>query len=295
MRPNVQFSQAGHSLDDVAVIIPARMAASRLPGKPLAMIGDAPMIVQVMRRAYEAGFGQEGQGRVIVACDDQMIADAVIAHGGEAIITSPDHRSGSDRVFEALKAIDPEENIDVVVNLQGDLPEIDGGILSPLVAALRQGGGDISTPVAAARDEDLSRSQVVKAAIAFAAMPFAAGDAAMPVAAGDAARPVAAGDMGRVLYFSRHPIPHGGGEAMPIWHHIGIYAWRRSALARFVALPPSPLELAENLEQLRALEDGMTITALVVDSTAAGIDTPEDLKDARRRMESNKNNGEKQP
>ncbi|MCE2517800.1 MAG: 3-deoxy-manno-octulosonate cytidylyltransferase [Alphaproteobacteria bacterium] len=265
MRPNVHSEPENTALDGVAVIIPARMAASRLPGKPLAMIGDAPMIVQVMRRAYEAGFGQ-GSSRVIVACDDQAIADAVTAHGGEAILTDPDHPSGSDRVHEALNAIDPDETLDVVVNLQGDLPEIDAAMLVPLVAALRDKGADISTPVARASAEEIPRPQVVKAAIAF----------------DDTPKP---GDVGRVLYFSRHAIPHGGGTPdVPIWHHVGIYAWRRSALKRFVSLPPSPLEQTEKLEQLRALEDGMTITALVVDTAPGGIDTPEDLNEARLRL-----------
>lgn len=278
MRPNVHSDAEPDALNGVAVIIPARMAASRLPGKPLAMIGDVPMIVQVMRRAHEAGFGKAGFGkagfnggssRVIVACDDQAIADAVTAHGGEAILTDPDHPSGSDRVHEALEAIDPDGMLDVVVNLQGDLPEIDATMLVPLVAALRQQGADLSTPVAPASADEIARPQVVKAAIAFG---------------GDA--PPRRGDVGRVLYFSRHPIPHGGGTAdMPIWHHVGIYAWRRSALERFVGLPPSPLERTEKLEQLRALEDGMTITALVVDTAPGGIDTPEDLEDARLRFE----------
>lgn len=268
MRPNVPSSAENINLDGVAIIIPARMAAARLPGKPMAMIGDAPMIVQVMRRAHEAGFGH-GASRVIVACDDQTIADSVIAHGGEAILTDPNHPSGSDRVHEALTVMDPEEKIEIVVNLQGDLPEIDAHILKPLVAALRNSGADLATPVAPASEEEITRPQVVKAAIAFAE------------------HPPQAGDHGKVLYFSRHAIPHGGGSTdVPIWHHVGIYAWTRRALARFVSLPPSPLELAEKLEQLRALEDGMAVTALVVDSAPGGIDTPEDLEEARGRMES---------
>jgi len=233
------------------------------------------MIVQVMRRAWEAGFGADDQSRVIVACDDQAIADAVTAHGGEAVLTRPDHPSGSDRVEEALSEIDSEGKIEVVINLQGDLPEIDAGILPMLVSALEDEGVDIATPVAPARPEEVGLTQVVKAAIAF---PDGV---------------INPGSIGRVLYFSRHPIPYGG-EAVdawtrapaPIWHHVGIYAWRRSALRRFVSLPPSPLERAEKLEQLRALEDGMHISALVVDSAPGGIDTPEDLEQARARMNS---------
>lgn len=252
--------------DEIAVIIPARLAASRLPGKPLAMIGDAPMIVHVLNRAREAGFGAPGGSRVIVACDDTSIADAVQSHGGEAILTRADHPSGSDRVHEALEAIDPEGRIRVVINLQGDLPDIDASILWPLVAALSEGDAAIATPVAPASDAEIDLDQVVKAAIA-----FPRGD-------------VEPGSVGRVLYFSRCPIPHGGGAAMPIWHHVGIYAWRRDALSRFVGLPPSPLEQTEKLEQLRALEDGMGIVALVVDTAPGGIDTPADLDAARQRM-----------
>ena len=237
----------------------------RLPGKPLAMIGDAPMIVHVMRRAMAAGFGSAGS-RVIVACDDQAIADAVTAHGGEAIMTRADHPSGSDRVHEAIEAIDPDGKIEVIVNLQGDLPEIDAAMLPGLVDSLIASGADIATPVTPARRDEIPLSQVVKAVAAFPGGVSTAGA------------------NGRVLYFSRLPIPHGGDETTPIWHHIGIYAWRRQSLARFVSLPPSPLEKLEKLEQLRALEDGMVITAHVVDTAPGGIDTPEDLAAVRQRL-----------
>jgi len=276
MRPyvptnDVSAPELAKALTGVAVIIPARMAASRLPGKPLEMIGDAPMIEQVMRRAWEAGFGQDThQSRVIVACDDQRIADAVTEHGGEAVLTDPDHPSGSDRVYEALMAIDPEGAIDTVINLQGDLPDIDARILLPLVTALREKKADIATPVAPAHDHEIPLPQVVKAVVA------------LPETNNQSSR---AGAVGPVLYFSRQPIPHGGGSAdMPIWHHVGIYAWSRQALAKFVTLPPSPLEKTEKLEQLRALENRMSIVALVVDSAPGGVDTPEDLDAARRRM-----------
>lgn len=259
-------SRSGLADDEIAVIIPARMAASRLPGKPLAMIGDAPMIVQVMRRAIEAGFGQPGGSRVIIACDDAAIAEAVTDAGGDAVLTDPDHPSGSDRVHEALTAIDPDGRIKVVVNLQGDLPEIDAAMLWPLVDALIDADAAIATPVAPASPEEIGLDQVVKAAIAF---PDGS---------------TAPGSVGRVLYFSRCPIPHGGDASTPIWHHVGIYAWRREALGRFISLPPSPLERVERLEQLRALEDGMAIVALVVDSAPGGIDTPEDLAAARARL-----------
>ena len=268
MRPNDHVSSLNANLNGVAVIIPARLAASRLPGKPLAMIGDAPMIVQVMRRAWEAGFGQgDSTSRVIVACDDQSIADAVVAHGGEAVLTRVDHPSGSDRVYEALEVIDPERTIDTVINLQGDLPDIDARILLPLVAALRANKADIATPVAPAHDHEIPLSQVVKAVLALPEDQYKTGA------------------VGSVLYFSRHAIPHGGEtSSRPIWHHVGIYAWSRPTLAKFVELPPSPLEKTEKLEQLRALENGMRIVGLVVDSAPGGVDTPEDLEAARCRM-----------
>jgi len=275
MRPNVPISSSASSSDrvdprdGVAVIIPARLKAMRLPEKPLAMIGDAPMIVHVMRRAWEAGFGTgQNTSRVVVACDDASIADAVTAYGGEAILTDPDHPSGSDRVYEALMNIDPEGEIDTVVNLQGDLPDINAAMLLPLVEALRDQQADIATPVAPAQDHEIPLPQVVKAVVV------------LPEGQ------IGAGQVGPVLYFSRQPIPTGGGTAtLPVWHHVGIYAWSRQALATFVNLPPSPLEKSEKLEQLRALEAGMRIVALVVDSAPGGVDTPEDLNQARRRME----------
>jgi 3-deoxy-manno-octulosonate cytidylyltransferase (CMP-KDO synthetase) len=263
MRPNVPPLTDD---DSVAVIIPARMAATRLPEKPLVMIGDMPMIAHVMTRAREAGFGTPGGSRIIVACDDQAIADVVIAHGGEAMLTSKDHPSGSDRVHEAIETIDPEGEIEVVINLQGDLPEIDASILPDLVEALRRTEADIATPVAPASRDEIPLSQVVKAVIAFPESD------------------IAPGARGRVLYFSRHHIPYGSDVKTPVWHHVGIYAWKRQSLARFVTLPPSPLEKLEQLEQLRALEDGMLITAHVVDTAPGGIDTSDDLNAVRRRM-----------
>jgi 3-deoxy-manno-octulosonate cytidylyltransferase (CMP-KDO synthetase) len=275
MRPNVPIKDNVEALKHIAVIIPARMQAARLPEKPLAMIGDAPMIVHVMRRAFEAGFGKNG-GQVIVACDDQRIVDAVKDdavpdHEGIAGLTDPEHPSGSDRVYAALESIDPDGNIDIVINLQGDLPDIDASMLMPLVDALMTFDADIATPVARATAEEIEKPQIVKAAIAFGA------------------RTPDVGASAPVLYFSRHPIPYGGShkegpDDVPVWHHVGIYAWRRSSLAQFVSLPVSPLEKTEKLEQLRALEAGMKIVALVVDSAPGGIDTPEDLDAARKRM-----------
>ncbi len=244
---------------NIAVIIPARMDASRLPRKPLAIIGGEPMIVHVMRRAIEAGFHKP-----IIACDHEDIFNAVEKAGGTAVMTSDKHPSGSDRVQEAANIIDPHKKIDIIINLQGDLPFIDASILMPLAATLNKGNADIATPFAPATKAEAELPQVVKAAIAFPN------------------ENCEIGDIGRVLYFSRQKIPANAGIALPIWHHIGIYAWRREALERFVTLKPSPLEKAEKLEQLRALEDGMAINGLVVDHAPKGVDTPQDLDDAQK-------------
>ena len=259
--------------EEVAVVVPARMESTRLPGKPMAMIGDAPMVVQVWRRAREAGFGGQTGPRLVVACDDKSIADSVLGHGGEAVLTRPDHPSGSDRVHEALDIIDAEGRIKIVVNLQGDLPEIDASILWSLADAVASGDADIATPVAPLTVAEARLEQVVKAVVGFPA---------------EIADDPKTGAVGRALAFTRHPDAgdrgHGDGK-MAVFHHVGIYAWQRQALTRFVGLPPSPLEKAERLEQLRALEDGMEIAAVVVDSAPGGIDTPEDLDAVRRRFD----------
>ena len=257
---------------EVVVVIPARMGSSRLPGKPLAMVGGAPMVVQVWRRAVEAGFGEGSGMPLVVACDDGDIAKAVEAEGGEAVLTSRDHPSGSDRVQEAVEAIDPEGRAKVVVNLQGDLPEIDASVLWLLARALAKEDAAIATPVAPLAAAEKQREQVVKAVVGFP---------------GEVVGDPKAGDIGRALAFTRHPDAggrEGGDGKTKVFHHIGIYAWQRQALARFVGLPPSPLEEAEQLEQLRALEDGMKVVAVVVDSVPGGIDTPEDLAAARERF-----------
>ena len=235
------------------IIIPARLASTRLPGKPLADIGGEAMIVHVWRRACEADIGP-----VVVACAEAEIADAITAAGGTAVLTRPDHVSGSDRAFEALQAVDSEANIDAVVNLQGDLPTIDPAALATVLAPLADADVDISTLVAEiTEDGERDDPNVVKAAVAFA----------------DGA------DIGRALYFSRALVPAGEGS---LYHHIGIYAYRRAALARFVTLPPGRLEARERLEQLRALEVGMRIDAARVDTVPLGVDTPADLERARR-------------
>jgi 3-deoxy-manno-octulosonate cytidylyltransferase (CMP-KDO synthetase) len=237
--------------DEALIIIPARMAATRLPGKPLADIAGQPMIVHVLRRAEAAGLGP-----VVVATDDETIATAVEKAGGRAIMTRADHVSGSDRIFEALELVDPEGRAKVVVNVQGDLPTLEGSDLRSAVALLSNPAVDIGTLAAEIRKpEERTNPNVVKVV----------GSALTP-------------NRLRALYFTRATAPAGDG---PLYHHIGLYAYRRAALARFVKLPPSPLELRERLEQLRAIEAGMRIDVAVVDSVPLGVDTPEDLETAR--------------
>jgi len=228
------------------------MASTRLPGKPLADIGGVPMIVHVWRRATEAGIGP-----VVVACAEPEIASAVEAAGGRAVLTRPDHPSGSDRIFEALSILDPEGRHDGVVNLQGDLPTLDPSVVRAALAPLSDPACDIATLVAPIQDPaERDDPNVVKVALS------------MPACAAS----------GRALYFSRSTIPWGDG---PLFHHIGLYAYRREALARFVTLPPGVLEQRERLEQLRALENGMRIDAAVVGTVPLGVDTPGDLARAR--------------
>jgi 3-deoxy-manno-octulosonate cytidylyltransferase (CMP-KDO synthetase) len=237
------------------IVIPARLAATRLPGKPLAMIGAQPMIVHVLRRAQAAAVGP-----VVVACGDEAIAAAVRAAGGHAVMTDPDLPSGSDRVHAALLAVDPAGAHDVVINLQGDLPGLPPAFLPAVLAPLADPAIDIATLVAPVTTaEEAAAPSVVKAVCAFAGGQATA----------------------RALYFSRAAVPAGEG---PLWHHIGIYAYRRAALARFVALPPSPLERREKLEQLRALEAGMAMAAARVGHAPFGVDTPEDLQRARQSL-----------
>lgn len=238
------------------VVIPARMASTRLPGKPLADIGGTPMIVHVMRRAQDAGIGP-----VAVACAEAAIADAVRAAGGIAVLTDPALPSGSDRVHAALAELDPQARHDVVVNVQGDTPTLDPAVLRVVTGPLADRAIDIATLVAPIADEaEAANPSFVKAACVFA--PGAS--------------------VSQALYFSRARVPSGDG---PLWHHIGIYAYRRAALARFVALPASPLEQRESLEQLRALEAGMRIACTRVDHGPFGVDTPADLERARRIMQ----------
>ena len=243
------------------VLIPARLASRRLPDKPLADIHGEPMIAHVWRRAVEAEVGP-----VVVACAEAAIAEAVTAAGGRAVLTRPDHPSGSDRIFEALQAVDPDGKHDAVVNLQGDLPTIAPAAIHAAFRLLADPAVDIGTLAAEIRDPAERRDpNVVKAAAAFAP-----------------GRRIA-----RAVYFSRAPVPWTGedGDA-PLYHHIGLYVFRRAALERFIELPRAPLEERERLEQLRALEAGMRIDVALVDTVPLGVDTPADLARARDLMAS---------
>ena len=245
------------------IVIPARLQASRLPGKPLAEIDGVPMIVWVLRRALAAEIGP-----VVVACAEAEIARAVEDHGGRAVLTRPEHPSGSDRIFEALEAVDPDKRHDVAVNLQGDWPTVDPAMLRAVLAPLDNPDVDIASLAARIADPAERDNQNVVKAVLAVPPTTASGQGAAPVA--------------RALYFSRAKVPWDGGDPeAPLYHHIGIYAYRREALARFVAMPASPLEIRERLEQLRALEAGMRIDVGLVDTVPFGIDTPADLARAR--------------
>ena len=236
---------------DILILIPARMESMRLPGKPLADIGGMPMIVRVMRRAEDAAVGP-----VLVATDSQAIADAVTTAGGRAVMTRSDHQTGSDRIFEALGKADPDGRTRIVVNVQGDFPMLTGADINAALSPLADPAVDIAT-LALEITEDAERKDpnVVKAICS----------------------PVSPGRF-RALYFTRTTAPSGDG---PLYHHIGLYAYRRVALERFVALPPSPLETRERLEQLRALEAGMRIDVALTTNPIFGVDTPEHLAKAR--------------
>lgn len=237
---------------ETLIVIPARMQATRLPGKPLADIAGTPMIVHVWQCARAAGLGP-----VVVATDAREIAEAVETAGGQAVMTRSDHQSGSDRVWEAVRSEDPDGKVEVVVNLQGDLPLIDPDVIRACARPLDDPACDIATLAAEIVDEEeRDDPNVVKAV----------------------ATPHSAGDTLRALYFTRATAPWGEG---PLYHHIGLYAFHRRALERFVSMPPSPLEKREKLEQLRALEAGMRIDVALVDTVPLGVDTPADLERAR--------------
>jgi len=238
------------------ILIPARMASERLPGKPLANLHGQPMIVQVWNRAMEADVGP-----VFVAAAEPEIVEAVEQAGGRAVLTDPAHPSGSDRIFEALKKIDPDSQFDAIINLQGDLPTLDPALVQTVLQPLANAAVDIATLVCEITEEaERDNPNVVKPAMSFD------------------------GDnmIGRAVYFSRSRIPSGAG---PHYHHIGIYAYRRAALERFVSLSPGVLEKLEKLEQLRALEAGMRIDAARVDTVPLGVDTPADLERAKELLD----------
>lgn len=233
------------------ILIPARMQATRLPGKPMKDIAGDPMIVHVWRRAMEAECGQ-----AVVATDDETVANAITKVGGIAVMTRSDHISGSDRIFEALNKYDPEKKFQTIINLQGDLPVLDSDVVRQCAALLEDEAVDMSTlAVEITCDSEKTNPNVVKMV-------------------GTELEPARQ----RALYFTRATAPTGEG---PLYHHIGIYGFKRNSLEKFIALPPSPLELREKLEQLRAIEAGMRIDVAIVKTHPLGVDTQEDLEKAR--------------
>jgi 3-deoxy-manno-octulosonate cytidylyltransferase (CMP-KDO synthetase) len=239
------------------VVIPARMASTRLPGKPMADIHGHPMIIHVWRRAVEANIG-----RVVVATDNLAIAAVIDLAGGEAVVTRRDHVNGTSRIHEALEKIGSTEEI--VVNLQGDLPTVPPFTVQAALAPLALPEVDIGTICAEiVRDEERTDPNVVK--VVGSPVSLQEEDAGIL----------------RALYFTRATAPWGEGS---LYHHIGLYAYRRAALERYIALPPTPLEQRERLEQLRALENGMRIDVAIVDSVPLGVDTPADLARAREML-----------
>lgn len=242
------------------IIIPARLSATRLPQKPLALIGDKPLVLHVLERGLEANIG-----RVVVACDDEKIASVVKEAGGEACLTDPSLPSGSDRVYAAANIIDPEENYDVIINLQGDMPFIDPQVIKYSFEPLQDKNVDIATLAVKLDDEERkSNPSIAKIAMVEGKNSH----------------------IQQALYFSRSVIPHG---ATIHYHHIGLYSYRRQALKSFVHHPPSPLELAEKLEQLRALEAGLRIDVRIVDAIPFEVNTPEDLLESQKLVKTFRN------
>ncbi|MEJ2117228.1 MAG: 3-deoxy-manno-octulosonate cytidylyltransferase [Alphaproteobacteria bacterium] len=237
------------------ILIPSRLGATRLPRKPLADINGEPMIVHVWRRAMEADVGE-----AIVATDTPEIAEAVEAAGGKAIMTRADHQSGSDRIFEAVEKLGANAQADIVVNVQGDQPVLDPALIRESISLLDDPSVDIGTLAAPIHEpSDVMEPSFVKVV----------------------GTPLSTPNTLRALYFTRSAAPYGPG---PLYHHIGLYAYRRAALTRFVALPPAPLEIREKLEQLRALEAGMRIDVKIVDSAPMSVDTPADLERVRAHL-----------
>lgn len=244
-------------MPEALIVIPARLKATRLPDKPLALIEGVPMIVHVWRRAMEAECGP-----VLVATDAPTVQDAILKAGGEAMLTSDQHQSGSDRIYEALTRLDQGRKFTSIVNLQGDLPTLDPSLVRACLATIQGGKADIGTLAAEIRrEEERTDPNVVKVVGSPLENPRAL----------------------RALYFTRATAPYGDG---PLYHHIGIYAYTREALERFVKLPPSALEKRERLEQLRALEAGLRIDVALVDTVPLGVDTPTELARARELLKS---------
>ncbi len=239
-------------MTNTLILIPARMASTRLPGKPLADINGQPMICHVVDRARAANVGEP-----VVATDTLEIKQAVEAHGARAVMTREDHETGSDRIWEAVEAVDPDGKAEFIINVQGDLPTVEPEIIRQSLAPFLDPDVAIATLATEITDqEEKTNPNVVKAI----------------------GTPVAEGRL-RALYFTRATAPHGDGA---LYHHIGLYAYRREALAKFVSLPPAVLEQREKLEQLRALENGMRIDIELVSAMPLGVDTREDLEKARK-------------
>ena len=242
---------------DFIIIIPARIGSTRLPNKPLLEIKGAPMILHAYNSAKKANLGTP----IIVATDDHKIANVVNESGGIAIITSNNHVSGSDRIYEAIEKYDPEMKFKKIIHLQGDLPNISGELIKNLAKIIKDDKKDIATAVVKATPDELDDPSIVKVAIAFGK---------------DNPK---LGDIGRAIYFSRACIPTG---SLDVWHHIGIYAWKRNILKKFITLPASPLEKLEKLEQLRAIESRIDIHAIITSEHPIGVDTELDLKKAEK-------------
>ena len=239
------------------IIIPARIGSSRLPNKPLIKINGIPLLIH----AYSCAKSAQLDIPILVATDDQAIADVVNDNGGLTLITSKKHESGSDRIFEALEKFDPYQKYQNVIHLQGDLPNISGNLIKKLATFINEPTREILTVVVKANPDEYNDNSIVKAAIAFSKdNPDI-------------------NDIGRAMYFSRACIPFGDTN---IWHHVGIYAWKRKTLKQFVSLKPSPLEKSEKLEQLRALEAGIVIDAIITSDHPIGVDTELDLKKASK-------------
>lgn len=242
-------------MSQALIVIPIRLASVRLPQKPLADIHGKPMALHVWERAVAAGIAP-----VIVACDSPEVKDLIEKAGGQAVMTDPELPSGSDRVYAALEAFDPQGMYDVVVNLQGDLPNVDPHTIQAVLNPLKDSHIDVATVAAEITDvSELSNPNVVKIALSLDETTHT----------------------GRALYFSRQCVPYGDG---PHYHHIGIYAYRRPALKKFVDLPPSPLEKRERLEQLRLVEKGITFGVAFVKEIPVSVDTAEDLERARQAL-----------